>query len=137
MRYGTAAATLLVGLMASLAFTPAIAQDRPTSATTQDEEYDQWQNYLEYRASLSTPPDEYYFFEHEKKKVVSYKNDRLVRICAGDNRHQVPLKVTYDDKSASVAANECVRVEAKEISLQPMKRLEGNAAIRAEVITMP
>ena len=90
---------------------------------------------LERMMEIYSPPDEYYFFEEDKKKVVDYKKDRMVRVCVGDSRHTVPLKVSYDGKTAEVGSNDCLRVEAKEIYLEPAKRLDPNWMIAADVQT--
>jgi hypothetical protein len=84
---------------------------------------------------LASPSDEYYFFADDRKQIVDYKSDRIVRICAGDSRHLVPLKVTHDDDSTMVHRNDCVRVEAKEIYLEPAEMLPTNAMIQAKVRT--
>ncbi|MDT8408982.1 MAG: hypothetical protein RQ741_05230 [Wenzhouxiangellaceae bacterium] len=121
MRYRSVAATLLIGLMAATAFTPANAH---------------FEDYLEYRLMMNAHPDVYYLFEDDRKQVVSYKTERVVRICTGDSRHLVPLKVIYDDKTATVEKNDCIRVEAKEVALEPAKLLETGEVIRAEVDTL-
>lgn len=90
----------------------------------------------EYMMQVHSPPDEYYFFEDDRKEVADYKSDRLVRICTGDSRHLVPIEVHYDGESALVHANDCMRVEAKEIRLEPAEALEGNAVIKVDVQTM-
>jgi hypothetical protein len=84
---------------------------------------------------LASPPDEYYFFTDDRKQIVDYKSDRIVRICAGDSRHLVPLEVTHDDDTTMVHRNDCVRVEAKEIYLEPAEMLPTNAMIQATVRT--
>ncbi|SRR6056297_3133687 len=125
MRYMTAIA-LLIGMTATFGATPALAQ-------AEAENYD---SILEYRAWMYTSPDEYYFFEDDSKQIVDYKEERIIRICAGDSRHLVPLKVKYDDSTAMIESGDCMRVEAKKISLEPAKTLDTNAVIRAEVQTM-
>lgn len=94
-----------------------------------------YESIVEHQLRMTSAPDEYYFFEDDRKQVVDYKRDRIVRICAGDSRHLVPLEVTHDDDSTMVHRNDCVRVEAKEIYLEPAERLETNAVIRATVRT--
>ncbi|MGK7294753.1 MAG: hypothetical protein ACNS61_02865 [Candidatus Wenzhouxiangella sp. M2_3B_020] len=121
MRIFTATSTLLIGLIGALAFTPVSAQ------------YD---SNAERLAKLTSPTDVYYFFEGARKQVTSYSNDRVVRVCLGDSRHGVPLRVIHDDNNVTVAANECIRVEGKEIFLEPAEPLESNATIRAEVETL-
>lgn len=85
---------------------------------------------------LYSGPDEYYFFEDDQKQVVQYKEDRLVRICTGDSNHLVPLKVTFDGETAQIGEGDCMRVEAKSVSLEPAEPLDENWTIRAEVETL-
>jgi len=94
----------------------------------------QWDPLLR-RAQVYSGPDEYYFFEADRKKVIDYKKDHIVRICTGKNRHLVPLKVTYDGKEAMIGSDDCIRVEAKEVYLEPAKRLDDNWMIEANVET--
>ena len=89
----------------------------------------------ERQLQLASPSDEYYFFADDRKQIVDYKSDRVVRICVGDSRHLVPLEVTHDDDTTMVHRNDCVRVEAKEIYLEPAEMLPTNAMIRATVRT--
>ena len=91
---------------------------------------------LERMARMYGESDEYFFFESDRKKVVDYKTDRTVRICTGTSRHLVPLKITYDGDSAKLASGDCMRIEAKEIYLEPEKELDQNWVIQATVETM-
>ncbi len=59
-----------------------------------------------------------------------------MRVCLGDNRHLVPLRVIHDDDTATVSADECIRVEAKDVLLEPAEPLESSATMRAEVQNM-
>lgn len=124
MRYLTIASMLLTGLISAMAFTPAVAQSPGQPG------------YFEYRAYLASTPDTYYLFTDDRKDVASYKTDRILRVCVGDSEHVVPLKIFYDDKSATVEKNECMRVEGREIALEPTERLDNNAVIVAEVQTL-
>lgn len=82
-------------------------------------------------------PDEYFFFEEtDRKKIVHYKTDKLVRVCVDRNEHLVPLKVLHDDNSSTVAPGDCLRFEAREVWLEPAKELEQAWTIKAEVDTM-
>lgn len=121
MRILTATIALFAILMAPLAPTPAVAQ------------YD---SNAERLARLTSPTDVYYFFEGARKQVTSYNEDRIVRVCLDEARHAVPLRVIHDDKDVTVGANECIRVEGKEIFLEPAEPLEPNTTIRAEVETL-
>ena len=121
MKYFTVTTTILVGLLAGLAFTPVAAQ------------YD---SNAERLAKLTAPTDVYYFFEGARKQVTAYDTERIVRVCLGDSQVAVPLRVIHDDDTAMVNKNECVRVEAKEVFLEPAEPLESNATIRAEVETL-
>lgn len=121
MRYLAIAIPFILGLAASLALTPAAAQ------------YD---SNAERLARLTSPTDVYYFFEGARKQVTSYDSNRIVRVCLEGNRYAVPLRVIHDDDNVTVAANECIRVEAKEVFLEPSEPLESNATIRAEVETL-
>ncbi|HJL18821.1 MAG TPA: hypothetical protein RMH99_24375 [Sandaracinaceae bacterium LLY-WYZ-13_1] len=94
-----------------------------------------YESFVEHQLRMASEPNEYFFFEDDRKQVVDYKRDRIVRICAGDSRHLVPLEVTHDDDTTMVHRNDCVRVEAKEIYLEPAERLETNAVIQATVRT--
>lgn len=91
---------------------------------------------LETMVQLHSEPDEYYFFEDDRKQVLDYKTEQEVRICAGESRHLVPLKVTYDEQTTTLGSNDCIRVEAKTVYLEPQKRLDPNWVITAEVETM-
>ncbi|HKL62032.1 MAG TPA: hypothetical protein VJ883_01600 [Woeseiaceae bacterium] len=112
--------TTLAALAAALLAAPALAQ---SSAVDQ-------------MIRLYSDPDEYYFFEDDRKQVVDYQEERIVRICTGESRHLVPLKVSYDDSSAMLDPGDCIRVEAKQVSLEPAKMLEPNWSIVAEVDTL-
>lgn len=82
-------------------------------------------------------PDEYYFFERtDRKKVADFKTDKMVRVCVEQNSHLVPMKVYYDNKTAMVAPGDCMRLEAKQVELEPAKRLEANWVLKAEVDTL-
>lgn len=85
---------------------------------------------------LYSEPDEYYFFESQKKQVVNYKEERIVRICTGDSQHLVPLKVSFDGQTTEVGEGDCMRIEAKSVSLEPAEPLDPNWTIRAEVETL-
>ena len=91
---------------------------------------------IESAVRMHSGPDEFYFFEQDRKQVVDYKTERMVRICTGQSRHLVPLKVTYDDKTVMLRSDECIRVEAKQVFLEPTERLEPNWVIKADVETM-
>jgi hypothetical protein len=121
MRYLTLATTFIAALMVGMVAAPAAAQ------------YD---SNAERLAKLTSPSDVFYFFEGARKQVTAYDSERIVRVCLGDNRHLVPLRVIHDDDTATVNSDECIRVEAKEVFLEPAEPLESNATIRAEVQTM-
>ena len=90
---------------------------------------------LEHMAEMHAEADEFHFFDDERKQVIDYQTAREVRICTGESRHMVPLKVTYDEQTAKLGSNDCIRVEAKNVYLEPMDRLEPNWVITAEVET--
>ncbi|HKL63777.1 MAG TPA: hypothetical protein VJ883_10450 [Woeseiaceae bacterium] len=117
---------LAAGMVAGLGTTTALAQEGA----------ERLESILEYRAWMYAEPDEYYFFEEDTKQVVDYKQERIVRVCVGDSRHVVPLKVIYDGSTAMIERGDCMRVEAKKISLEPAESLDANTFIRAEVQTM-
>ena len=71
-----------------------------------------------------------------RKLVADYKKDRIVRVCVGESRHSVPLKISYDNKQATVAPGDCMRVEAKKVFLEPNERLDPNWVLEADVDTM-
>lgn len=121
MRYRTAITTLVAAFLASLAFTPVAAQ---------------YESNYERLARLTAPADVYYFFDGDRKHVASYNADRIMRVCLGDGQQVVPLRVIYDDNTATVGKNDCIRVEAKELALEPAEPLEANVTLRAEVETM-
>ena len=91
---------------------------------------------LETAVQMHSGPDEFYFFEDDRKQVVDYKTERMVRICTGQSRHLVPLKVTYDERTVTLGSDECIRIEAKKVFLEPTERLEPNWVIQADVDTM-
>lgn len=121
MKQHSIVATLLVSLFAIMAFSPAAAQ---------------YESNFERLAKLSPPVDVYHFFDGDRKQVVSYKTDRIMRVCLGDNRHVVPLRVIHDEDTATVERNDCIRVEAKEVFLEPAEPLDANVVLRAEVETL-
>lgn len=82
-------------------------------------------------------PNEYYLFSQmDEKKVVDYETDRMVRVCMNSNRHLVPLRVHHDQEESLVQPGDCLRVEAKQVRLEPAGRLEPEWNIRAEVETL-
>lgn len=91
---------------------------------------------LEHYAKMHSGSDEYYFFEDDRKQVVDYKEDRMMRICAGESRHLVPLKVIHDGETSMVHAGDCLRLEAKSVALEPAEQLEPNFVIKADVDTI-
>ena len=106
------------GVLAGFAATPVLAQTV-------------WERHMQ----MHTGPDEFYFYESDRKKVVDFKYDRLVRVCAGESSHLVPLKISYDGESAEIAAGDCIRVEGKEVYLEPARPLETDWMIKADVET--
>ena len=81
--------------------------------------------------------DEYLFFDRtDRKTVADFKTDKVVRVCVDQNRHLVPLKVYYDDKTAKVAPGDCLRFEAKRVELEPAGKLDAKWVLKAEVDTM-
>ena len=91
---------------------------------------------LEQMVQMHSASDEYYFFEADRKQIVDYNSERIVRVCTGESRHLVPLKITYDGSTAKIAADECMRVEAKTVYLEPARRLDANWTIKADVETL-
>ncbi len=91
---------------------------------------------LERMVQMHSGPDEYYFFEDDRKQVIDYKRERVVRICTGESEHLVPLKVTFDNRTAMIDEGDCMRVEAKSVYLEPAEPLDANWTIRAEVETL-
>ncbi len=85
---------------------------------------------------MQADPDEVFFFEDERKLVVSYNNERIVRICADESRVVTPLRITYDDRTATVMPGDCIRVEAMEVFLEPDENLDANTFLKAEVQTL-
>lgn len=81
-------------------------------------------------------PDEYYLFEDDRKKVVDYKSERMVRVCAGDSRHVVPLRVSYDGDKTTLGPGDCIRIEAKEVYIEPDETLETGWVLHADVDTL-
>lgn len=90
----------------------------------------------ERRLERSSDPDVYYLFNDDKKQIIDYKKDHIIRVCVTENPHLVPLTVVYDDQRANIAPGDCMRLEAQEVSLQPSKTLEDNWMMRAEVETI-
>lgn len=121
MRTLVATIALSAILMASIAPTPAVAQ---------------YESNAQRLAQMTSPTDVYYFFDGSRKQVTSYNEDRIVRVCLGDDRHGVPLRVIHDEDTVTVGANECIRVEGQEIFLEPAEPLKPNTTIRAEVETL-
>jgi len=96
----------------------------------------QSESILRHMNTMYSEPDEHYFYEDDRKQVVSYKKDRVVRICADESRHLVALEVTYDGKKATLESDDCIRVEAKNVYLEPKETLDPNWVIKAEVETL-
>ncbi|OFE12154.1 hypothetical protein PHACT_02580 [Pseudohongiella acticola] len=93
-------------------------------------------SYLEYRARMQSDADEYFFFEDDRKQVVSYSRDRIVRVCAADSAEVIPLRVEYDDRTTMLTPGDCIRVEAMDVFLEPADSLEPNTFMRVEVDTL-
>ena len=91
---------------------------------------------VEYEARMHADADEYLFFEDDRKQVVSYSRERIVRVCADDSAQVTPMSIEYDDKTATVAPGDCMRVEAMEVYLEPAESLEPNTFLRVEVDTL-
>lgn len=91
---------------------------------------------LEHYGALFSGADEFFFFEAERKQAVDYQQERIVRICAGDSRHQVPLRVTADGRAITLGSGDCIRVEAKQVYLEPDSRLDANTMLIARVETL-
>ena len=123
MRYREILKFAFIGLVAGLVSMPATAQVESDG-------------YYAYRERMTAPEDTYYLFDAERKEVASYDEARILRICVGDSRHVVPLKIHHDDMTAQVDRNDCIRVEAREVSLEPMKRLGSNEVIVARAQTL-
>lgn len=81
--------------------------------------------------------DEYYLYsDTNPKQVVDYRNDRVMRICTGQSPHMISLTVIADEREIEVAPGDCVRVEAKQVSLQPTEDLPDLAMIKVGVLTI-
>lgn len=93
-------------------------------------------SYLEYRAQMQAEADEFLFFEDDRKQVVSYNRERIVRVCAAESPQVTPMSIEYDDKSAMLSPGDCMRVEAMEVFLEPAEMLEPNTFLRVEVDTL-
>ncbi|MDH7942810.1 hypothetical protein QGM61_03165 [Pseudohongiella sp. SYSU M77423] len=93
-------------------------------------------SYLEWQARMQAGPDEYLFFEDDRKQVVSYSQERIVRVCAGESSIVTPLSIEYDDKETLVMPGDCIRVEAMEVYLEPADTLEPNTFLRVQVDTL-
>jgi hypothetical protein len=93
-------------------------------------------SFLEYQARMHADADEYLFFEDDRKQVVSYNRERIVRVCAGESSQVTPMRIEYDDKTSTVAPGDCMRVEAMQVYLQPAEMLEPNSYLRVEVDTL-
>lgn len=118
----TTTASILIGIGATFAAAPATAQVHDSI--------------LRHYAQLHGAPDEYYFFEDDRKQVVDYQQPRVVRICTGDSRHLVPLKVSHDGETSMVQSGDCLRVEAEEVALEPAEELPPNYLIKVDVETI-
>lgn len=82
-------------------------------------------------------PDVYFFFEEtDRKEVTDYKKDQIVRVCVDKSDLATPLAIYHDGEQSQVAPGDCIRVEGKEIALEPAKPLERRTVLRAEVSTL-
>jgi len=82
-------------------------------------------------------PDEYLFFEEtDRKEVTDYKKDQIVRVCVDKSEITTPLAIFHDDEESRVAPGDCIRVEGKEIALEPAVPLGRREVLRVEVDTM-
>lgn len=93
-------------------------------------------SYLEYRSHMMTGPDEYLLFSQERKQVVDYNEERIVRICAGDSAVVTPLTINFDERSTELQPGDCIRVEAKSVFIEPAERLEPNTMLKIQVDTI-
>ncbi|HDZ08293.1 hypothetical protein [Pseudohongiella sp.] len=94
------------------------------------------QSYLEYRGRMQSDADEFLFFEDDRKQVVSYNSDRVVRVCTKDSPLVTPMRIEFDDKMAMLAPGDCIRVEAMEVYLEPSETLQRNTFLEVEVDTL-
>lgn len=121
MRYRNVVVTLIAVLLGSMAFSPAEAQ---------------YESNYQRLAHLTAPSDVFYFFDGGRKTAASYQSSHIMRVCLGDGPSAVPLRIIHDEKTTIVAKNDCVRVEAKELALEPAEPLKSNVVLRAEVETL-
>lgn len=82
-------------------------------------------------------PDEYFFFEEtDRKEVTDYKKDQIVRVCVDKSEITTPLAIFHDGEESRVTPGDCIRVEGKEIALEPAAPLKRREVLRVEVATM-
>ncbi|MFN3163934.1 MAG: hypothetical protein ACE37N_10740 [Pseudohongiellaceae bacterium] len=110
----------------ALALLPFGAQAQNSSVTEISDRYD----------SLIAGADEYYFYEDNRKQVVDYKTDRVIRLCLGTSNHTIPLNITADDRELTLQAGDCIRIEAQQVWLQPGRRLPDLAMLKVDVETL-
>tara|TARA_R100001039_G_C1845462_1_gene105807 strand:+ start:2165 stop:2533 length:369 start_codon:yes stop_codon:yes gene_type:complete len=115
--------SILAAFLAAVFAVPAFAQPGTGS-------------YLEYRAQMQSDPDEYLFFDNDRKQVVSYNRDRIVRVCAAESPLVTPISIEFDDNMAMLAPGDCMRIEAMQVFLEPAEMLEPNTFLRVEVETL-
>ena len=80
--------------------------------------------------------EEYYLYEDNSKQVVDYREDKIVRVCAGPAPHDVTLTVRADEREIEIWPGDCIRVEAKQVFLEPSKHLPDLAMIKVGVQTI-
>ena len=85
---------------------------------------------------MQSDADEYFFFEDDRKQVVSYIRERIVRVCAADSAEVTTLRIEYDDKVTMLTPGDCIRVEAMDVVLEPANTLPANTFMRVEVDTL-
>lgn len=116
--------TLLTTLGGGLLLT-GTAQAQPASTTDLPHPYD----------SMWTSADEIYFYEDNRKQVVDYKRDRVLRICLDDSNHTVPLNITADERELTLYAGDCMRIEAQQVWMEPDRHLPDLAMLKVNIQT--
>lgn len=81
-------------------------------------------------------PGEFYLFDSADRELVSFKNERLVELCVGQNQHGTALEVSYDEMETVIEPGTCMYLEAKQITVSPEGELESGWDLRGRITPM-
>jgi hypothetical protein len=80
---------------------------------------------------------EFYLFDWLPDKTLEYEAPRQVQICNDYRRHDMPLRVRYDGKLATVSSGSCRSFKAKRIELSTAQPLEDGLSMSGSIKAGP